>query len=192
MSQEHFLFLSLSFSFSTSSSPGKVVAVTCEVGGGGAAHPSFSSVFYYALLSGMVFFLFFFFGTFFLKVAPHSVVRVHPISLPVLIVLAVNTGCLCIFPAHYQQIALIMQIHPSHCALHSAQVIKHNQCLAEGLREKRMGFAAGPVSHEQSFGGCCIKKLLKSAFSPHCKIMGCESNHCRTKVWDFFPLLFVQ
>lgn len=74
---------------------------------------------------------FFFFSTFFLKVPPHPVVRVHPISLPVLIVLAVNTGCLCIFPAHYQQTALIMQIHPSHCALRSAQTIdqaiKHNQ-----------------------------------------------------------------
>lgn len=118
-------FLSLSFSFSTSSSPGKVVAVTCEVGGAGEQlTPRFppSSIMPYSL----AWWGFFFFGTFFLKVAPHSVVRVHPISLPVLIVLAVNTGCLCIFPAHYQQIALIMQIHPSHCALHSAQVIKHN------------------------------------------------------------------
>lgn len=71
-----------------------------------------------------------FFCIFFLKVPPHPVVKVHPVSLPVLIVLAVNTGCLCIFPAHYQQTALIMQIHPSHCALRSAQTIdqaiKHN------------------------------------------------------------------
>lgn len=124
MSQEHIPF-SLSFSFPTSASPGKVIARTCERGRG-VVQPSFSSVFYSALLSGR----FFFFSTFFLKVPPHPVVRVHPISLPVLIVLAVNTGCLCIFPAHYQQTALIMQIHPSHCALRSAQTIdqaiKHN------------------------------------------------------------------
>lgn len=160
MSQEHILF-SLSFSFPTSSS-GKVIARTCK--GGGSSPLVFLRLF--CLAFGQGFFLFF--CTFFLKVPPHPVVKVHPIFLPLLIVLAVNTGCLCIFPAHYQQTALIMQIRPSLCALHSIQTIdqaiKHNQSGRGAEREERVGLAVGPVSREQSIWGRRIKKLLKSVF----------------------------
>lgn len=87
-------------------------------------HISFCSLFCLA------FWQVFFFQTFFLKVPSHPVVKVHPIRLPVLIVLAVNTGWLCISRAYYQQTAFIMQIYPSHCALRLAQTIdqaiKHN------------------------------------------------------------------